>query len=84
MIQRQGNCEMAKVATSFVFAIAVGFSIFGITSCSRGGAQVPQSTSEPPTVAVAKAALADLSSSLLLTAEFEPFQEVDVMAKVSG
>ena len=26
----------------------------------------------------------DLSSTIALTAEFEPFQEVDVMAKVSG
>ncbi len=26
----------------------------------------------------------DLSSDLVLTAEFEPFQQVDVMAKVSG
>ena len=31
-----------------------------------------------------KATRADLSNNLLLTAEFEPFQEVDVMAKVSG
>ena len=37
-----------------------------------------------PTVAVIAAARADLSSDLILTAEFEPFQEVDVMAKVSG
>lgn len=37
-----------------------------------------------PTVAVVKASRADLSSGLVLTAEFEPFQEVDVMAKVSG
>jgi len=36
------------------------------------------------TVAVVKAARADLSSGLILTAEFEPFQEIDVMAKVSG
>jgi pyruvate/2-oxoglutarate dehydrogenase complex dihydrolipoamide acyltransferase (E2) component len=35
-------------------------------------------------VAVVKAARADLSSDLILTAEFEPFQEIDVMAKVSG
>jgi RND family efflux transporter MFP subunit len=39
---------------------------------------------EAPTVAVVKASRADLSNDLLLTAEFEPFQEVDVMAKVSG
>ena len=39
---------------------------------------------ETPTVAVVKATRADLSNALLLTAEFEPFQEIDVMAKVSG
>ena len=36
------------------------------------------------TVAVAKVTLANLSHSVTLTAEFKPFQEVDVMAKVSG
>ncbi len=35
-------------------------------------------------MAVVKATRADLSSDLVLTAEFEPFQEIDVMAKVSG
>jgi RND family efflux transporter MFP subunit len=37
-----------------------------------------------PTVAVVRASRMDLSNDLILTAEFEPFQEVDVMAKVSG
>src|ERR1700678_1493514 len=57
-----------------------------ITSCARGGrAEASATTSvEAPTVAVVKASRADLSNDLLLTAEFEPFQEVDVMAKVSG
>ena len=36
------------------------------------------------TVAVAKATLEDLSRGLVLTAEFKPYQEVDVMAKVAG
>ncbi|MDE3165741.1 MAG: biotin/lipoyl-binding protein, partial [Acidobacteriota bacterium] len=56
------------------------------SSCSKhepvhaGGAQ----PSDVPTVAVAKAATQDLSRGLVLTAEFIPFQEVDVMAKVAG
>jgi RND family efflux transporter MFP subunit len=37
-----------------------------------------------PTVAVAKASTEDLSHGLVLTAEFKPYQEVEVMAKVSG
>jgi multidrug efflux pump subunit AcrA (membrane-fusion protein) len=39
---------------------------------------------EAPTVAAAKATLQNLSREIVLTAEFIPFQEVDVMAKVSG
>src|SRR5438552_1732196 len=37
-----------------------------------------------PTVAVAKATTEELSHGLPLTAEFKPFQEIDVMAKVAG
>src|SRR3954454_8495282 len=40
--------------------------------------------SEIPTVAVAKATTEDMSHGLVLTAEFKPFQEVEVMAKVAG
>lgn len=39
---------------------------------------------ELPTVAVAKVQRDDLSRSLTMSAEFRPFQEVDVHAKVSG
>ncbi len=55
-------------------------------SCSR---REPVEASNPkapdiPTVAVAKVTTADLSHGLVLTAEFKPYQEVDVMAKVAG
>ncbi len=56
-----------------------------VTSCSRGGgAEASSVAAAVQTVAVVKAARADLTSNLILTAEFEPFQEIDVMAKVSG
>jgi RND family efflux transporter MFP subunit len=57
-----------------------------ITSCgARGGAiETSPASVQTPTVAVVKATRADLSSGLVLTAEFTPFQEIDVMAKVSG
>src|ERR1035438_6214850 len=59
---------------------------FLLSSCgSNKDAQASTSAaSEVPTVAVAKVATADLSRDLILTAEFKPFQEVDVMAKVAG
>jgi RND family efflux transporter MFP subunit len=55
-------------------------------SCSK---QAPVHASDSqaadiPTVAVAKVSTEDLSHGLVLTAEFKPFQEVDVMAKVAG
>ena len=37
-----------------------------------------------PAVAVAQASTRDLSRDVVLTAEFKPFQQVDVMAKVAG
>jgi RND family efflux transporter MFP subunit len=65
--------------------IAASVSLAAITACARsGGAEATRTVVEAPTVAVVQAARADLSTDLILTAEFEPFQEIDVMAKVSG
>jgi RND family efflux transporter MFP subunit len=50
-------------------------------AASEGGVVAAETT---PLVPVAKVARADLASDLMLTAEFEPFQQVDLMAKVSG
>jgi RND family efflux transporter MFP subunit len=57
-----------------------------LSSCSRTPKVEARSTNsaQPPTVAVARASNADLSHGLVLTAEFKPFQEVEVMAKVAG
>jgi len=57
-----------------------------LSACSKrenveAGAPKPADTQ---TVAVAKVESADLSHNLVLTAEFKPYQEVDVMAKVAG
>src|SRR5664279_3472231 len=54
-----------------------------LSSCSRTDARGVQAA-EIPTVAVAQAQTEDLSRGIVLTAEFKPFQEVDVMAKVAG
>jgi RND family efflux transporter MFP subunit len=55
------------------------------SSCARTGAtETTQAVADAPTVAVVKATRTDLASDLVLTAEFAPYQEIDVMAKVSG
>ncbi len=55
-------------------------------SCSRAQKAQAEDVKTPdiPTVAVAKAGVEDISRGLVLTAEFRPFQEIDVMAKVAG
>src|ERR1041384_8373576 len=55
-------------------------------SCSRDPAAQAEDlkASDAPTVAVAKATLEDMSRQVVLTAEFRPFQEIDVMAKIAG
>ena len=55
------------------------------SSCSKEAkSEAGADPSKELTVPVAKVARADLSRDLVLTAEFRPFQEVDLMAKVAG
>jgi RND family efflux transporter MFP subunit len=65
--------------------------IAGLLASFASGCAKPQNaaaedikTPDATTVAVAKASLEDMSRGIVLTAEFKPFQEVDVMAKVAG
>src|SRR6476660_6693930 len=58
--------------------------ILTVSACNRAPKVEAQNASDIPTVAVAKASREELSHTLTLTAEFRPFQEIDVMAKVSG
>jgi RND family efflux transporter MFP subunit len=65
--------------------LAIGAGLLG-SSCSKTQkveARAPNA-SDAPAVAVAKAKVEDMSHGLVLTAEFKPFQEIDVMAKVAG
>ena len=61
-------------------------SALSISSCAKHEPVQASNlkSSEAPTVAVAKTSTEDLSHGLVLTAEFRPYQEVDVMAKIAG
>jgi RND family efflux transporter MFP subunit len=57
------------------------------TSCSQSGsAKQPAAAGEVtvPVVPAARVSRGRIASKTILTAEFQPFQEVDVMAKVAG
>ena len=77
--------ERASLSGSLVIAAIILLSAL-VASCTRSSAEMQHAGegASIPTVAAARTARTDLSSDLTLTAEFEPFQEVDVMAKVSG
>lgn len=71
----------AKPLLLAIAALAVALS----AACSRR--DVEASGPKPPdlpTVAVAHASAENLSRGVVLTAEFKPYQEIDVMAKVAG
>jgi RND family efflux transporter MFP subunit len=52
-------------------------------ACSGAGAAAARAP-EAPTVAVAKIARGNIAQSLTIAAEFHPFQEIEVHAKVAG
>jgi RND family efflux transporter MFP subunit len=68
--------------------LVTSITLILLTSCSRsegGNEKTPSITQDaPPLVPTAKVTRIDLANDLVLTAEFEPFQQVDLMAKVSG
>lgn len=55
-----------------------------LASCITGCKSAPPPPAAAPTVPVATAGPATLQNDLTLTAEFRPYQDVDVMAKVAG
>ncbi|HZS53895.1 MAG TPA: efflux RND transporter periplasmic adaptor subunit [Bryobacteraceae bacterium] len=56
-----------------------------LTSCARNeAAENNAAESSAPIVPVARAQRANISDDLTVTAEFIPYQEIDVMAKVAG
>jgi RND family efflux transporter MFP subunit len=77
---------MQRPLFTVVGPLAILLAGLSISSCARSQAEpVSRSArSDAPTVAVATVETADLTRALVLTAEFKPNQEVDVMAKVAG
>lgn len=67
---------LESILLALLFAAA-----FGITSCSSAKSSAGTAV---PTVAVVKVTRQNISSTLEIASEFQPYQEIDVFAKVSG
>jgi RND family efflux transporter MFP subunit len=66
-----------------VVAIGGVFVLACAAACSRPAAEA-RVPADVPTVAVAKVTRGDVAQVLTIAAEFRPFQEIDVHAKVAG
>ena len=63
-------------------AACIAAAALGAASCAR--TQASRAPADPPTVAVAAVARGDIAQVLRIAAEFRPFQEIDLHAKVAG
>jgi RND family efflux transporter MFP subunit len=72
---------MKQIVSASIVVAALGFW-FAATGCSHPDAA--PAASGPPAVSVAKIVRGDLAQTLTLAAEFLPYQEIDVHAKVAG
>jgi len=78
-----------KRVCQYVCFSGLGLLALAITGCGsepdiKNAAQVTPASGDAPTVAVTRPKHEDLSRSVSLTAEFRPYQEVEVHAKVAG
>ena len=71
---------------TFCISITIVAAALGLACGRKTEAAKPEAgaTAAPPVVAVARAAPASLTKTVVLTAEFRPFQEIEVHAKVAG
>jgi len=67
-----------------VLAAALATAAAASAACSGSSASLRADASAPPTVAVTKIARGDIAQSLTIAAEFRPYQEIEVHAKVAG
>ena len=75
---------MHKRPIPLIMIALAGIPLLLSLACSRPQSVRAAKPSDLPTVAVAKVTAENLTHGLVLTAEFKPFQEVDLMAKVAG
>ena len=75
---------MKKFCIGVTIALAAIASACGHKSEAEVTKHEPGASTAPPIVAVARAGPASLAKTVVLTAEFRPFQSIEVHAKVAG
>jgi RND family efflux transporter MFP subunit len=84
------DMRLADRSLKYCLALLIPALAGGLLSCARGNGEaeasggVTTNSSETLVVPVAKVGRSTLSTDLVLTGEFLPYQEIDVMAKEAG
>ena len=72
--------QIRRLVSAFLFLIVFAT----VSGCGEGRKAAADDGSNAPEAAVVKVTRGNISDNLEIASEFEPFQEVDVYAKVSG
>jgi multidrug efflux pump subunit AcrA (membrane-fusion protein) len=76
---------MSRTRTSVLLCLTALPGLLAVAACSRASARgADQPNAEVPTVAAAKVTRGDIAQVLTVTAEFRPYQEIELHAKVAG
>lgn len=67
-----------------LMALLAAITMFSVSCANKVESRQPPQSALAPIVPVAKVVRSDLSNSLVVTGEFIPYQEIDVMAKEAG
>jgi RND family efflux transporter MFP subunit len=83
VIQDRGGYSVRRKqrCVSFLFFLICGIAL---TGCGAGHKTAAGDPANAPNAAVVKVARGNIADNLEIASEFQPFQEVDVYAKVSG
>jgi RND family efflux transporter MFP subunit len=83
--EEQGVFRIMRKRTSFILAIGMALpAMLGVVSCRARGKNSEANAAEIPSAIVAPVTRGTITHTLNLAGQFQPYQVVDVHAKVSG
>src|SRR5690242_20636399 len=82
-LERQG-CPEIRINPAVGFLLAVISCCILLASCGGEHKAAADEAASAPAAAVVRVARGNIADNLEIASEFQPFQEVDVYAKVSG
>jgi RND family efflux transporter MFP subunit len=83
VMRRCGGHSVRRIRKTLIFSTVLIFSA-ALVGCGEGRRAAADDPANAPAAAVVKVTRGNIADNLEIASEFQPFQEVDVYAKVSG